>query len=231
MLSKQDSDRSEELIEIICDAHAVAPIETKIESMTLATEPCPDCGSGRHRSCESAPVETRQTAEQLAVQIVNKFTRLGLKGRTIDWEVIEDEIQTELEAFRDKSEAAEIESLRATNRELNRRCQALTHTINTNSDRKTWYGYYQATLSILGWEEEKFKTEAAGLREENERLKAFVKAAHIIRDSALERAETAEAEAAALRERCETFVEHTCTGSVLCEECGKALSTAPKKET
>lgn len=24
----------------------------KVESMALATEPCPDCGSGHHRSCD-----------------------------------------------------------------------------------------------------------------------------------------------------------------------------------
>jgi hypothetical protein len=43
--------------------------------------------------------DAEMTAEQLAVQIVNKFTRLGLKGNIIEWEVIEDEIQAELEAY------------------------------------------------------------------------------------------------------------------------------------
>jgi hypothetical protein len=27
--------------------------EDKIESMVLATEPCPDCGSNHHRSCNA----------------------------------------------------------------------------------------------------------------------------------------------------------------------------------
>jgi hypothetical protein len=27
-------------------------LEEKTESMVLATEPCPDCGSDRHRSCD-----------------------------------------------------------------------------------------------------------------------------------------------------------------------------------
>jgi hypothetical protein len=35
-------------------ADFAAPRSTKIESMTLALEPCPDCGSRHHRSCELA---------------------------------------------------------------------------------------------------------------------------------------------------------------------------------
>jgi len=38
-----------------CAAHKEAAPMEKIESMVLAEEPCPDCGSGRHRSCKAAP--------------------------------------------------------------------------------------------------------------------------------------------------------------------------------
>lgn len=40
--------------------------------------------------------------------------------------------------------------LRETNRELNRRNQALQHSLNQESGRKSWHGYFRAALSLFG---------------------------------------------------------------------------------
>ena len=37
-----------------------------------------------------------------------------------------------------------------TNRELNRRNQELQHTLNVESGRKAWYGYYLAFIQLIG---------------------------------------------------------------------------------
>lgn len=60
--------------------------------------------------------------------------------------------------------------LQETNRELNRRNQALQHSLNLESGRKSWYGYFQAVMQLFKWEIAKVDRLREALKSANEQI-------------------------------------------------------------
>ena len=108
----------------------------------------------------AAPVSGPDVALETAKRIIGFFMFDTSVDQPFNVENIAALIRTALEE--------QVQELRKTNRELNRRNGALQHTINTMTDRSIWYGYYKAAMSLFGWEEyarKKAESETRQLRE------------------------------------------------------------------